>query len=249
MKFFTSIIIPAVLLLLMACQPGALTKKETIAGPDSSLYFQQVDVDDPFLDTIFQLPQQEVTLNRLIIPPPPPEPPAPKFKEIEGYRVQVFAGLDSLKAGEVANQVSGFSPDSVHLLVESGLHKVQIGDFPYRAPADNLKLLMRRNGFPGAWVVQRTIVIPVAADSSDSSATRHELPGNRYQIQVAAVQDKAHAERLKREVSQKTDQPVNIQSSGNLFKIVIGPLRKETEARRLLQQIRKQGYTDAWLVY
>ena len=42
------------------------------------------------LDTIFQDPDQSLTLTKDVFPPPQPEP---KFMEIEGFRIQIFAGM------------------------------------------------------------------------------------------------------------------------------------------------------------
>jgi len=240
-------------LLIYSCQPKSPARTGPVTPPDSALYFKQVDIQDPFMDTIFQDPDQKVVLNKKLYPPPLPEPEAAKFKEIEGFRVQIFAATDSINALEKHHELISQTPDSIHFFLEKGLYKIQIGDYQFRYKADSLKTLMRRNGYSGAWVVQRKIQIPVdtttVAILSDSTSTEANEISGKYKIQVAATGSVERAQEIVVQLRDATKHRVFYEESGKLFKVFIGLFETETEARLELDNVRALGYPDAWLVY
>ena len=248
------LLLPLVIGILTSCQPRSIVKSEQKALPDSVLYYQQADIADPFLDTIFQEPDQAIVLNQKIYPPHILVT-IPKFKEVEGFRVQVFAGTDSLSARSVRSEITEQTDDSVHYLIEKGLHKIQVGDYLYRYLADNMKTNMRQTGYPGAWVVQRTIIVPVDTTTADSIATREtgtDKPGEvsgKYKIQLVATGSQERAEEIVRQVQANTTYRVFYEQSGNLYKVFVGLFESEPRAREELTKLRDLGYPDAWLVY
>ena len=153
------------MLVVLAWQPGKLLKKDNTAAADSVLYFEQKDLDDPFLDTVFQEQDRPVTVTRTLYPSPVSQEPVPRFREIEGFRVQIFAGIDSLNALPVLDEAEALTTDSIYFFLDKGLFKIQIGDYQFRYKADSARTYFRQNGFPGAWIVQRSILIPIVSDS------------------------------------------------------------------------------------
>lgn len=229
-----------------ACQPGGLVKKQeaAVSPADSSFYFSSEPVADPFLDSL-SIHDHTITLSKKLIPPPPPVPPPAKFKEVTGFRVQVMASTDSTKLISVKDKIGQYSKgDSLHIFPEGGLYKLQIGDYLYRYQADNLKRTIRKNGYPGAWVVQRPVLVRLQPDSTAGSAVKA-----KYRIQVAATSSNASAEQIRSELVGKISEPVIIETTDALFKIFAGNLDDEQAARQLLNKIRNLGYKDAWLVY
>jgi len=247
------------LLFFAACQPKIAKTNEDTATVDSAFYYVQKDIDDPFLDTVFQDPDASVHLKKDVYPPPVPKP---KFKEIEGFRVQIFAGIDTIHALSARSQASRLVPDSVYLLNEKGLLKIQIGDYPYRFQADKIRDHFRREGFPGAWVILRTILIPFesdtvsAADSvtsdiamtAQSSATNPVEQGT-FKIQIIAIAAEGRAQEIVDNVKQTMNYPAFYEKSGNLYKVFLGYFKEESTAREALTKVRTSGYPDAWLVY
>jgi len=239
---------------MIACQPGKVAKKEQTALPDSALYYQQADIADPFLDTIFQEPDQAITINQKIYPPYIPDP-IQKFKEAEGFRVQVFAGSDSSKIKSVRQEIATLTDDSVHYFDEKGLYKIQVGDYLYRYLADNMKTKMRQNGYPGAWVVQRTILVPIDSIATDSITTTDSTrvnPGSvtgKYKIQLVVTGSLEKAEEIINSLQPNTESRVFYEQSGNLYKVFVGLFEEENQAREELEKMRQLGYPDAWLVY
>ena len=246
--------LPLVIGILTSCQPRSIVKSDQTALPDSVLYYQQADIADPFLDTIFQEPDQAISLNQKIYPPHIPEI-IPKFKEVEGFRVQVFAGADSLSVRSIRAEIAAQTDDSVHYLIEKGLHKIQVGDYLYRYLADNMKTSMRQSGYPGAWVVQRTIIVPIDTTTADSITIQETGTDNpaevsgKYKIQLVATGTKERAEEIILQVQGKTTYRVFYEQSGNLYKVFVGLFESEPQAREELTKLRDLGYPDAWLVY
>jgi cell division septation protein DedD len=261
MRAFISFLLSISLFILVfnACQPGALTRKSEQGQVDSSLYFQQVEVKDAFMDTLASPAGQAVTLSKKIIPAPVPEPEPPKFKEIEGFRVQIFAGLDSLNAMSTARQSRNVTVDSVYLFREKGLYKIQLGDYQYRYQADSANQSLRKKGLSGAWVVKRMIQVPVGpAEPAPPSPVIPvvqedqvipQLAAAKYKIQVVATATIERAQSLVKDLSSKYKYPVFYEKAGTMYKVFIGPFSMETEARQALESVRKSGYPDAWLAY
>jgi hypothetical protein len=246
------------LLFFAACQPKIVRTNEDTAAVDSAFYYVQKDIDDPFLDTIFQGPDSSVHLKKNVYPPPAPKP---TFKEIEGFRVQIFAGIDTLNALSARSQAARLVPDSVYLLNEKGLLKIQVGDYPYRFQADKIRDHFRREGFPGAWVILRTILLPLEADTTriddgvksdiamaDQTAT-HPIEQGKFKIQIIAIAAENRAKEIVENVKQTMNYPAFYEKSGNLYKVFVGYFKEERTAREALTKARTSGYPDAWLVY
>ena len=250
------IFIPA-LLILISCQPQTAVKTDEGAAVDTAFYYVQKDIDDPFLDTVFQVPDSSIGLKKILYPPPEQKP---KFKEIEGFRVQIFAGIDTINAVSTRSQASTIVPDSVYLLEDQGLLKVQVGDYPYRYQADKVRDQFRREGFPGAWVILRTILIPFEADTAETAGVVQDTllveptakladEQGKYKIQTIAVGSELKAAEIVNQLKQNMNLQAFYEKSGNLFKVFVGSFNEEKAAREALGKLRENGYPDAWLVY
>jgi hypothetical protein len=249
------VIIP--LLILISCRPSSRAiKSEPETLIDSTFYFKQVDVSDPFLDSLFHNRDTTIILSKTYFPTIQPETEISRFKEIQGFRVQVFAGLDSINALQIMPQARGLVTDSIHFFQEKGLFKIQVGDYQFRPQADKVKMIFRQNGFPGAWVVQRSIMI--LKETSDSTAISQ--PGEalqrdtvqtkgRYKIQILATNSEAKAQLTVLDLKENNNFPAFFEKSGNLYKVFVGYFQLEENARKALEKIRNIGFADAWLVY
>jgi hypothetical protein len=246
------ILLLSLLLLLIACQPRTLTKDETYVKIDSTLYFEVVNINDPFMDTLAAHTSQHLTLKKKILPPPIPTIKSPDFKEVEGFRVQIFAGLDSINGLSILAQANEIAKDSVHFFKEKGLFKVQVGDYQFRPQADSSKNVYSLNGFSGTWIVRRSIIIPVLDEEENNlkSKTQDEISAQegRFKIQVVATSSEEKAKSTVQNLKTETYNAF-YEKSGNIFKVYVGFFNIEQRARQVLEQMRQSGYSDAWLVY
>ena len=256
-KLLSIISISVIIAILFGCKSTReLRQQEKEAAIDSTLYFEQVAVSDPFIDSLKQIPDERLSLKKDIYPPAPRTPKGPLFKEVEGYRVQIFAGIDSLNALLLVVQAKDLVPDSVYLLKEKGLFKIQAGDFQFRPQADQSKTLFRQNGFPGAWVLQRSILIPIDTTQIEPDTTQiisNNIIGvpatGKYKIQVFASNSEAKANLTILDVKEINNYNAFYEKSGDLYKVFVGYFKLEQEARKALEDLRKNGFPDAWLVY
>ncbi len=238
----------SVFLLTWGCHPQFLKRQKPKSEIDSVLFYQKKDVPDPFLDLVLSKPHETIILKKTLVPPPVPPK---KFKEVPGYRIQVFAGIDSLNALQQKNHLSSTVSDSSYLIKEKGLYKVQAGNFVKRIRADSLKAYLKAHGFPGAWVAQRMILIPFENQQAKTaqpqpSEVNAEFP---FKIQVFATADKAKAKALVSRLKSEFHYPCNFQKDKNLFKIYLTGFNTRQEAEIALQKIKKSGYKDAWIVH
>ncbi len=233
--------------LFLGCQPEFVKKRPSATSEvDSVLFYQKKDVADPFIDGLLSNSDQPVILKKTVAPPPAPKK---NYREAQGFRVQVFAGIDSLNALQQLKKLSSVVSDSCYLIKEKDLFKVQAGDFVKRYKADSLREAVKKDGFPGAWVLQTTVyvyndnteLLPETVESSSASG--------KYQIQVFATSDESKAKDLVTRLSQQFDYPAHYESKNNLYKVFLGKFATREQADKILQEIKNLGFPDAWIVH
>jgi hypothetical protein len=264
MKSLHSAIIKTVILLMIyylfsGCQTHRLVKPRAgDAAVDSSLYFEQVKIEDPFYYAILEHKTQKITLEKVLIPEPvdSTKERIQRFKEIEGYRVQVFAGVDSINALDVSYQCKSLMSDSVYFFYEKGLYKIQVGDYQFYPRADSVKTIYRKNGYPGAWIVRRKILIPVKKiedrtfeEEETISDAQQLLVTGTYNIQILATLSEEKARLIVASIKRSGKYKSYYNKKDNMYKVYVGPFKNENEARSALQDMQSSGYPDAWLVY
>ncbi len=239
--------------LFIACNPqnirrSRLQDNQGEAQADSFLYYQPMALNDSFLDSLKAGYDKEESIKVRLIPPPPP--PAPKTKQVEGFRVQTFAGLDSLNALISVEKLKTAINDSIYFFKQNNLFKIQFGDYLYRNDADMKVLDIRKNGIGGAWVVRRMINVPF-----DSIGQKVEVDSvldikeAAYKIQVLVTSDLKKAKNLVSKLKTQFNQESYFIKSNSLIKIFLGKFGSRSDAEKLLDQVKKSGYKDAWLVY
>jgi hypothetical protein len=177
---------------------------------------------------------------------------ARSYREVEGMRVQVFAGLDKNNAESIVQQMTSLKLDSVYLREDQGLYKVQIGNFTERLEAEKMLDKLRYAGVPNVWIVTTTIHVPktlvrdstvVQQTSTVSDAGERFL----YAIQVFVTGNYDKAQTYQQQLSMTFQEEAWIKEQDGLWKILLGKYNDESFARNRLEQVRTQGYPDAWL--
>ncbi len=231
----------ALILFLFSCQPGLVKKQApSEAAVDSVLFYQKKDIADPLIDGLLLNDKPTVTLKTVLRPAPKPKP---TVKPAQGYRVQVFASTDSLNAQKQKEKLIPAIKEKIYLIHEKNLYKVQVGDFLWRPPADSLRDRIKKLGFHGAWVVQRSIFIPI-----DSNQTP---PANStfFKIQVFVTGDQAKAQNIVKQLQKEFQHPVYFRKQGNVFKVFLGKFTTRDRAENILKKVKNLGYSDAWIVH
>ncbi|KAA3614719.1 MAG: SPOR domain-containing protein [Calditrichaeota bacterium] len=241
------------LFIMVACNPQGIRRSrlqgnQTEAQPDSFLYYQPMAINDPFLDSLKSGNDKEESVKVRLIPPPPPQPPT--TKQVEGFRIQTFAGLDSVNALASIEKLKTMVNDSIYFFKDKGLHKIQFGDFIYRNDADLKVLDIRKFGISGAWVVATLVNVPVDTSSKQADVDSvGQQPDAPFKIQVLVTSDFLKAQSLIVKLQAQFNQESYFSSTDKLHKIYLGKFTNRSEAEKVLDQVKKSGYPDAWLVY
>lgn len=236
-------------ILLYSCNSALINRGAQPDGNvDSILFYQQADLPDPLIDAVLAETDDEVRLSTTLIPPPPP---VPQFKQIEGFRIQVYAGVDSINTLTELTRARELTQDSIYFFSESGLYKIQVGNYPYRIEADQAKQKLKNAGYSGAWVVKTMITVPLdsAAVETGSLKTPPTKSQAKFTIQVLALTNLQDAQLMADEIKIKFGIPVSVKESSSLYKVFIGEFNTREEADEALNKVRNNGYPDAWLVY
>ena len=120
-KIFLAI---CLIFLIFSCNVQSIRKsrlqnaaeKQQSAQVDSFLYYQPIALNDPFLDSLKSQHDVEQAIKIRVIPPA--AAPKPTTKMVEGYRVQTFAGIDSLNALVMVNNLKAVLEDSIYFFKE-----------------------------------------------------------------------------------------------------------------------------------
>ena len=213
---------------------------------DSELFYQQNSLANPFLDSLITNPGNFAEISTILFPLPPPV--LDSVSLAEGFRVQVFAGLDSVKGILLKQKLLPLLTDSVHIIRESGLFKVQVGDFLKRHRADSLQRILTLNSVPGSWVVKRlvNVPIPVSSDSTSASLAGQDTPN--FNIQILATSDESKAMSLISQLQQKFSFVSFYLPAGDIYKVYVGKFGTKGAAASALEEVRAAGYEDAWIV-
>lgn len=79
--------------------------------------------------------------------------------ESTGYRVQIFTGKIQRHAQNLKEVLEQRFEEAVYLIYEAPQYKVRMGNFVSREEAQSYCNRIRRNGYPGAWVVRSRIEV------------------------------------------------------------------------------------------
>ncbi|GAB4363243.1 MAG: hypothetical protein Kow0042_00890 [Calditrichia bacterium] len=173
------------------------------------------------------------------------------YDEAEGLRVQVLAATVAENAQQMARRVEELGLDSVYVLEEQGIYKVQVGNFTDRREAEVMLDRLRFAGIQGGWITHTTIHIPKKwlgppTGSLAPSAAPAEAPVS-FAIQLFLTNDPEKAKSLKAQFQQQITSVVWIQAQGNYWKVLAGRFTSREAAIENLQKIKSLGFADAWI--
>ena len=189
---------------------------------------------------------------RLILPPKQIRDSlqATPFTWMDGFRIQVFAGQNRENALSIAEKLKHAVTDSVYLIRDNALFRVQFGDYTDRIVAETKVDSMRKWGWPEAWIATRKVkkyIYNVIKTVQEEQQLRDFSEASTfYSVQIAACGTMRSAEKVL--VNVKTIFPETyIIKIGGLFKILIGKYDQKSEAEGVLERARNAGFNDAWI--
>ena len=158
-------------------------------------------------------------------------------RAVNGYRVQVFAGMNKENAEAVRTQIQGNISHKVYIIVADNLYKVQVGDFQARLDAEELSVSLR-NDFPGCFI-QKTLVL--AGDEVKQSF-------GKYFVQLGAFASKEGAKSFQTTVREFNYSNSIIFEENEFYKVLIGAYKTREEAEEIKQKLIMIGFDGAWIV-
>jgi len=254
MKYNKLLLLLMLITIVAACNPKNILHKGETDNLKETLYYDAVKVADPFLDSLDNVKYQSAILQTKLLPPP--APPPPRYRQVEGFRLQLFAGTDSLYALSEKFRAKEMVKDTLYLLPEGGLFKLQLGDYLYRPKADSARRVMKEKGYRGAWVVKRLINIPNSSVIRDTSAIASDDDANKndenieksFKIQLMALSDETEAMARLDALRERFSENVFYKKNNGLYKVYLGPYANREQAEIKLENVRQNGFPDAWIV-
>lgn len=179
---------------------------------------------------------------------------AQPYRVEKGYRCQAFAGTQQENARRVAEQLRALQLDSVYVIYENSLYKVQIGNFDNRRDAEILLDKLRYSKVQGVWIVEADVHRPKSIEEQQAFQQQQleeqqfeEQPGYYYAIQVFATNDQLKAAQLKEALARDLGQPVEAISQASSWKVLVGKFSNRSGAEEYLKKLKREKFADAWI--
>jgi hypothetical protein len=174
------------------------------------------------------------------------------FSEEPGMRIQVFAGADKENAEKMSSRLQTLDLDSVYVVNDGGLYKVQLGNFIQEQEAQKMLDRLFYAGIKNAWVVKTSIHVPKQREyrgTQTDSLLGNTENGARmiYSIQLFVTSNPGKAKNLEKQFLQKLSLNVWSVPQDHFWKVMAGKFKDETSARNALGRIRQSGFPDAWI--
>ena len=77
-----------------------------------------------------------------------------------GFRLQLFETISKDKADEERSKFQKVLNDTIYIIFEAPLYRLQLGDFLYRKEAEKYKARLIKNGYKNIWIVKSRIRNP-----------------------------------------------------------------------------------------
>ncbi len=165
-------------------------------------------------------------------------------KQVLGYRVQVFAGLNRDNARRVKEVSERKTKEKVYILLKDDLFKVQIGDLKSRIDAENLREKLEQElDFSGAFIVNTLIFNKLSKNESINISSSLS-----FFIQIGAYSSESNAKKLLEMATVYGYENSTISSDGDLHKVLIGGYdsRDGTEVEK--EKLIELGFEGAWIL-
>ena len=125
----------------------------TLLAQDSLFWFDMSTVKDPMpiapkvLDDIYRTSQVKVLDSLKDI----------RATTRNGFRIQVYETSSSEKANSVFRKYKKKMVDSLYVIFDAPLYKIQYGNFSKKYEAENVKKKLSKKGFKNIWIVRSRI--------------------------------------------------------------------------------------------
>ena len=230
--------IPVLLAVLVSGCGGTVSKfpqHAPIVGSSSSLreeFDPQTLDDDDFL-------LQPTAGARVFDIPEPIQGREPTTRRVrsQGYRVQIVAVLDRLRAQSFKSRSEQLLKQRVYVIYDERTHlyKLHVGNCRTATEAETLRRDIKSKGHPEAFIVRSAI---------ETAPSPYRIPTRvGYRVQIFSASSRGAAEKSVKKARAALDRDdVYIAFEPPYFKVHVGDFATKAEADKFVQTARKQGY-------
>ena len=90
----------------------------------------------------------------------------------EGYRLQLFESSTVDEAKKVMAKYDKSLKDTLYLVFDAPLYKVQYGDFVTKNQVENARINLRKRGFKNIWIIRSRINQKIISDTNKSGGNK-----------------------------------------------------------------------------
>ena len=224
-------------LLLTACggTTSQVSQSNPILGSVGSVreeFDPQTLDDDDFLlqptsgRTIFEIPDPVVT-----------QPTRPTARAARGYRVQVAAVLDRVRAHSIKSRSEQLLKQRVYVNYDerTRLYKLHVGNCRTATEAETLRRDIKTKGYPEAFIVRSAIE---TAPSPYRISTRVG-----YRVQIFSASNRGSAENASKDARTALERDdIYVVFEPPYFKVHVGDFTTKEDADKFVETARKRGY-------
>ena len=176
----------------------------------------------------------------------PVAPIAESTKQAEGYRVQIAAVLDGTRAEGLRQSIQSQLETLTYLEYDEDTHfyKIQAGNCRTAREAERLRTRVKGQGYAEAYVIRTQIAVLDVESQLRRPATTQ---GFRVQIYSASTRHAAEEARDKARLQFDRDDVI-IDFEPPYFKVRVGNFTTRSDAEKLLDHMKKAGYTTPFVV-
>lgn len=224
-------------MLLSACGGTAsqVSQQAPILGSSSSVleeFDPQTLDDDDFL-------LQPTAGSYVFDVPDPVQPQAPqrRVNTSRGYRVQIAAVLDRVRAQSIKSRSEQLLKQRVYVNYDerTRLYKLHVGNCRTATEAETLRRDIKTKGYPEAFIVRSNI---------ETAPSPYRIPTRvGYRVQIFSASNRGAAEKSAKDAQIALErEDVYIAFEPPYFKVHVGNFATKDEADKFVQTARKRGY-------
>ena len=226
-----------VVVLLPSCGGTVSQPSQQPAILGSSTSSVREEIDPQTLDDDFLLQPTSGTPAFDIPDPVQRHPTTARATGTKGYRVQIAAVLDQLRAQTIKTRAEQLLKQRVYVAyhARTRLYKLHVGNCQTATEAETLRRDTKTKGYPEAFIVRSGI---------ETAPSPYRIPKRiGYRVQIFSASGRGAAENaVKKARAALEREDIYIAFGPPYFKVHVGDFETKDEADKFVQTARKRGY-------
>ncbi len=163
------------------------------------------------------------------------------YEIVDGYRVQIFAGIDRGMAERVKGEALEKLNVGIYVEYDPPLYRVRIGDCRTVEEVQSLTAEAKLKGYSDAFWAPTQINV-----TKEMKTIKEEAEG--FRIQIMMLENADTAQKVRQEAEELFNIGVYVDFEPAFYKVRIGDFTDRFQAEVTLEIVRSKGYRDAFVV-